>query len=822
MKHGLRILALLCSLSFGQTVQDYGVLLSATPQVSPPKITLNWVNDPAATTYSISRKPKTSSTWTVLATLSGPVNTWIDSTVSAGIGYEYRVVKTAAVTGYGYCYAGIEVPQTEGRGKLILVVDSTYISDFTTELTRLVEDLIGDGWQVIEHHVSRTDAVTAIKAMILADYTADPANTKGVFLLGHVPVPYSGNINPDGHSDHQGAWPADGYYGELTSIWQDASVNNSSASRPENRNIPGDGKFDYSMYPSTLELFVGRVDFANIPAFSLTEGQLLKRYLDKDHAFRHKLFTVNMAGLIDDNFGTFTGESFATSGWTNLSVLTGAANVVAGDYFSGMTSNSYLWSYGCGGGTYTSASGVGSTTNFVTDSVRSVFTMLFGSYHGDWDATNNFMRAALASKGPLLTCAWSGRPRWHFHHMGLGEVIGHSQQITAFNSTTYYVGPSGNRQVHIGLLGDPSLRMHVVAPASNFTVTPISVNRYNQLSWSASPEASLGYFIYRADSLMGTFVRISPTPITSLTFTDSCPNAGTNVYMVRALTLTSGNTGTYYNMSQGVFGSASNPLVLLTSNPPMSVYCAGDSFLVAYSISGPNCTGNTFSAELSDAGGSFGSPVVIGTDALGIGLIHCVVPGATPPGSGYRVRTVSALPAFAGPDNGTDIIINPLPVADFTFIPYGDSIQFSSTSLYATSQSWDFGDGTGSMLPNPGHQYPGTGTYTVVLIVSNACGTDTLIFPLLVTGLDDRSWSDALLIYPSPADDQLRLKLPVLMKEGMLTVTDSKGLQVIRQIVSGNAAEYSISTIGLPEGVYVLQIQSGETLHQQRFTVQHE
>ena len=35
----------------------------------------------------------------------------------------------------------------------------------------------------------------------------DPINTKAVYLLGRIPVPYSGFINPDSHPDHEGAWP---------------------------------------------------------------------------------------------------------------------------------------------------------------------------------------------------------------------------------------------------------------------------------------------------------------------------------------------------------------------------------------------------------------------------------------------------------------------------------------------------------------------------------------------------------------------------------------------------------------------------------------
>jgi hypothetical protein len=158
-------------------------------------------------------------------------------------------------TGTGYVYAGIEHPPTEWRGSVILIVDSTYRSFLKTEIKRLITDMICDGWRVIRHDVSPGDSVTAIKSIILNDVSSD-TSIRAVFLLGHVPVPYSGNIYPDGHSNHIGAWPADQYYGELNGVWTDYSVNNTSASRSANHNVPGDGKFDQSIIPSDVDLEV--------------------------------------------------------------------------------------------------------------------------------------------------------------------------------------------------------------------------------------------------------------------------------------------------------------------------------------------------------------------------------------------------------------------------------------------------------------------------------------------------------------------------------------------------------------------------------------
>ena len=60
--------------------------------------------------------------------------------------------------------------------------------------------------------------IKSFKNLILNDYAIDTTNIKAVFLFGHIPVPYSGNINPDGHPDHLGAWPADVYYGDVDGI----------------------------------------------------------------------------------------------------------------------------------------------------------------------------------------------------------------------------------------------------------------------------------------------------------------------------------------------------------------------------------------------------------------------------------------------------------------------------------------------------------------------------------------------------------------------------------------------------------------------------
>ena len=146
--------------------------------------------------------------------------------------------------------------------------------------------------------------------------------------------------------------------------------------------------------------------------------------------------------------------------------------IIETDFFNNMNTNSYKWSYGCGAGSYTGASGIGNTTDFANDSLLSVFMILFGSYFGDWDSQDNFLRAPLAS-GLTLTNCWAGRPNWYFHHMSLGENIGYSTVLSQ-NNASLYISGFGERYCTSALMGDPTLRLHTVAPPANLTIIFIS------------------------------------------------------------------------------------------------------------------------------------------------------------------------------------------------------------------------------------------------------------------------------------------------------------------------------------------------------------
>jgi hypothetical protein len=552
-----------------QTVIDQAVQVSATVQTNPPLIALSWPAITNALSYDVYRKSRDAASWgTAVAALGAAATNYADTNVVAGVGYEYRISKAdTSYGGEGYLYSGIQMPLVENRGTVVLVVDETQASALTLELARLQQDLVGDGWTVIRHDVARTNSVVSVKALILADYLADTNNVNTVFLFGHVPVPYAGDIYPDGHPDHEGAWPCDGYYGDMEGAWLDTSVNVTVASDPRNYNVPGDGKFDPDspndyFFPTNITLQVGRVDLCNLPAFALPETELLRRYLNKDHNFRDQRIAAQRRGLIDDNFGVGVGEAFAADGWRNFAAFFGASNTfTTSTWVATLTNQSFLWGYGCGPADYVLSQGVTSTAELAASDPQVVFTMLYGSYFGDWDSTNDLLRAPLATPTYTLTCAWAGRPHWQFHHMGLGETTGFSARVAQNNNGTLY-NTSYAQFLHIALMGDPTLRMFVVAPPSGLTVSTNPAGGFN-LQWTPSPDAIAGYAVYRATNAAGPFTRLSTGLLATNRFSD--PSNSAAVYLVRAVNLEVTASGSFFNSSQGIFedtqGSFNSPRI---------------------------------------------------------------------------------------------------------------------------------------------------------------------------------------------------------------------------------------------------------------------
>ena len=149
--------------------------------------------------------------------------------------------------------------------------------------------------------------------------------------------------------------------------------------------------------------------------------------------------------------------------------------------------------------------------------------------------------------------------------MGMGETIGYCAKLTQNNAGFSYSQGFGSRSVHVGLMGDPTLRIYMLAPPTEVTITEELEGM--QLSWMPSADADIaGYHIYRRKTDTLAYERITPDLITDLTYLDPCPSLGDSLqYLVKAVRYETTPSGQFFNESIGTEAS-----ILVTIDPTVT------------------------------------------------------------------------------------------------------------------------------------------------------------------------------------------------------------------------------------------------------------
>lgn len=203
---------------------------------------------------------------------------------------------------------------------------------------------------------------------------------------------------------------------------------------------------------------------------------------------------------------------------------------------------------------------------------------------------------------------------------------------------------------------------------------------------------------------------------------DATPTAVTATYLTTAVT------------NNQITASANS---ITTSTITPTSYCAGATVSVPYTSIG-SFTG-TFTAQLSDASGSFSSPTAIGT---GTSPISATIPTGTITGTGYRIRVVNNTPAINGTDNGANITINNSTTTVAPTATQNISVSTNGTTLSVTEGStpsnrkwrWSTSSGSGYTDFSPAEtgtayvpNFASPGTYYVVCETTypSPCGVVT-------------------------------------------------------------------------------------------------
>ena len=134
----------------------------------------------------------------------------------------------------------------------------------------------------------------------------------------------------------------------------------------------------------------------------------------------------------------------------------------------------------------------------------------------------------------------------------------------------------------------------------------------------------------------------------------------------------------------------------------------------------------------------------------------------------------------------------------------------ASSSTGATTYTWDFGDrNTGSGMTTS-HTYDTNGTYTVTLLITGTCGTDSISKTVTVSGigLEENALSRSMEVYPNPAHTVLNIQFETLNQNAIIRIVDVAGKEVIR-LDEANINKYFSKTVDiskLSNGIYMLEI----------------
>src|ERR1035437_2807863 len=259
----------------------------------------------------------------------------------------------------------------------------------------------------------------------------------------------------------------------------------------------------------------------------------------------------------------------------------------------------------------------------------------------------------------------------------------------------------------------------VTAQAEAFTADPGGSND----ATLATKSATEYWALVTAGSFTNSSVSLTrQTAISPLDAIGGCTTvAGT-------YTSLAGTAGTY-----GVTGSNAvgiNRYFVLAARRTISTgaiagspFCAGSNVSVPFTITGTFTAGNVFTAQLSDASGSFSSPVQIGMlTSTTAGTIPGTIPPGTLTGTLYRIRVVSSSPAITGKENGSDLSINPQPAPVITgtneVCPGTTGIHYSTPPVAGHTYVWTV---TGSS------SYSGGSTNEIIVDWPDICSSTGIV-----------------------------------------------------------------------------------------------
>jgi PKD repeat protein len=170
------------------------------------------------------------------------------------------------------------------------------------------------------------------------------------------------------------------------------------------------------------------------------------------------------------------------------------------------------------------------------------------------------------------------------------------------------------------------------------------------------------------------------------------------------------------------------------------------------------------------------------------------------------------------------ITIIGVPTAEFEVSIDDLEYSFIYTGIDGDIFNWDFGDGNTSTEVNPVHTYNDYGIYTVILVVSNACGNDFFIKEIDITsGISELNTITDLRIFPNPTNKLFHVEMTLSESIDLqMQVMDIHGRIVHKESMNnlGGKVSKSIDLSDEPSGTYILRFINGEQVKNRKIVLQ--
>lgn len=304
---------------------------------------------------------------------------------------------------------------------------------------------------------------------------------------------------------------------------------------------------------------------------------------------------------------------------------------------------------------------------------------------------------------------------------------------------------------------------------------------------------------------------------------------GTNVFRYTISNAPCANSVSDVTLSNCVNNS------IATSSISGSPFCANTSFAVVVNFSTTGIFPGFFTAQLSDAGGSFTSPLAIGAGTAS--PIFATLPASLVTGSAYRIRVVSSIPATVGSDNASNLSINTCPLnyivldsleegpyCDYT--TYDVTVPFVAAGTASPPFTAQLSDASGSFANalSIGYAYispiyahipegaPAGSNYKIRIksgdnsILSNESPNKLTVNICLETGIRSTSSGSVLRFYPSETDRLLQVQSSITAPVTVV-ITDITGRKLAEQLLESGTGKLDVSE--LPAQLYFISLSDG-------------